>query len=324
MLVSGKPKNHLTNLNVHTKSGPPLFSPEKAPFARFPPVFSLVSQHVLSYIANDKVKDRISPGEFHACLLTCRMTDPIMYGQIINRSPAIHRCVRDARGSSSAFRLTETDAEQSTARSSGMAKGIPVVLLFIVLALTAFAGENRIDPANIDKINTTRPIVIEKYEYYEIMGCCEKDLRCDIAKKGCRWDDGKIYDSVTSWSLKWDYGTEHTRPVCTPEAITVTLEIIFRYPKWVPTADAPQPLVNKWNAYLKGLIAHESGHRDMAVEAATEFSRALKELSPNQSCSELDRMVQTLSRERMDKLNMDSKAYDLATKHGAKQGVSFP
>jgi predicted secreted Zn-dependent protease len=210
-----------------------------------------------------------------------------------------------------------------------MGRHIKAVFLFIVFASTAVAGEKRIDVASIDKNrpsywdarNTTRPVVVEKYEYYDIKGRCEKDLRCEMSQKGCRWDDGRRYDSVTRWSWQWEYGHDQA---CTPDAVTVTLEIIFHYPKWVQTADAPQPLVNKWNDYLKSLMVHENGHRNMAVEAATEFERAVAKLPSVQSCSEFDRMVQALSREWMEKLGADSKEYDLATSHGIKQGALFP
>lgn len=208
---------------------------------------------------------------------------------------------------------------------------MPFVLLLFALTSTVFAAENNYTIANIDKdrssyvidVPAPPPLVIETIEYYEIQGGTEKDLRCDISQKGCKWEDGKTYDSVTSWSLTFDYGNEQARPVCNPEDITVTLEVTFRYPKWVTMADAPQPLVNKWNAYLQSLIVHESGHRDMAVTAATEISNAVLKLPAGQSCSELERTAQRLSRERMNKLKADSKKYDVATDHGIRQGASF-
>ena len=213
----------------------------------------------------------------------------------------------------------------------GMRKGIPVVLLLMVFASMAFAGEHRIEVASIDKDQlpsrsakkATRPLVIEKYEFYEVKGGCEKDLLGQMAQKGCRWDDGQIYNSVTSWSWQWEYGHDHAHPICNPDAVTVTLEVTVRYPEWVQAADAPQPLVDKWNDYLTSLMEHESGHRDMAVEEAAEFSRAVSELPSGKSCSELDKIVRSLSRERMEKLNADSQAYDLATNHGVTQGALF-
>lgn len=166
--------------------------------------------------------------------------------------------------------------------------------------------------------------VITRYEYYEINGCCEKDLRCDLSKKGCRWDDGKMYDSVTSWSWQWEHDHDHNRKTCAPGDLHLTIEITYRLPSWTRPGDAPASLVKKWDDYLKSLIAHENGHRDMALAAAEEFSAAVAALPPADSCVRLNQMIQDLSRRRMAELNADSRAYDLSTDHGVTQGARFP
>jgi predicted secreted Zn-dependent protease len=65
-------------------------------------------------------------------------------------------------------------------------KGLSVCLLAITIAVTAFAGADGFVGAPIDdnssprKINVVaRPVVNETYEYYEVCGSCEEDLRCD-------------------------------------------------------------------------------------------------------------------------------------------------
>ncbi len=71
-------------------------------------------------------------------------------------------------------------------------------------------------------------------------------------------------------------------------------------------------------------MIHERGHRDLAVAAAEELSRAVGELPPARTCADLDKEVQDLSRLKMKSLNEDEKAYDLYTDHGKKQGAVFP
>jgi predicted secreted Zn-dependent protease len=212
-----------------------------------------------------------------------------------------------------------------------MMKGIIVSLLLTTVAVTTFAAEDRVDVASIDKdpslqINNrvVTPVVTEKYEYYEIRGGCEKELRNQMRQNGCKWNDGKKYDSLTRWHWKWDYDYDRTPQGCCADSFRATIEVIFRYPKWVRTDDAPQQLVDKWDGYMKNLIMHENGHRDMAVEAAAELSRTVAALPPASSCAELDRKVRALSRERMEKLNADAMRYDETTKHGFTQGAVFP
>ncbi len=168
------------------------------------------------------------------------------------------------------------------------------------------------------------PKVTEKFEYYEVKGSSEPELRCDMNHNSCRWDDGRKYDSVTSWRVKWNYDYDRAPQSCTAVSFKASVEVVFLYPKWVHAGGVPQPLVAKWDSYMKNLTVHENGHRDIAVKAATELSQSVGKLPPAPSCSGLDREVQTLCRLRMKKLNDDEQAYDVSTKHGFTQGAIFP
>ncbi len=210
-------------------------------------------------------------------------------------------------------------------------KGIIVFTLIVAARMTAFAGEDRAVVANA--VRDTSPLkengilpprVAEKYEYYDVCGCSEKDLQCDLTQKSLKYSDGKKYDSITNWKVKWDYGHYRNSEVCSAESFRVTVDVIFRLPKWVRTVDAPQQLADKWDRYIKNLIAHEYGHRDRAVEAATELTRAVAELAPARTCAELDREVNRICRARLNELIADQDEYDAATNHGLSQGVMFP
>ncbi len=212
-----------------------------------------------------------------------------------------------------------------------MTRGISVFFLVMAVAVTSAAGEKKLEVANVNNVltgqkkNVIVPTVVnEKYEYYEVSGCCENDVQCDLKKKCITWTDGKKYDSVTNWKVTWDYGHNRTPQACTTDSFLVTVDVVFHLPKWVRKGDAPRPLVEKWEKYLQQLMMHEEGHRDRAVEAAAELTRAVTELPPVSTCAELDRAVHDLCRARMDKLLEDQKEYDAATSHGAAQGAVFP
>lgn len=200
----------------------------------------------------------------------------------------------------------------------------------MTVAATCPAGET-VDVASIDS-NTHRqitsravpPVVKETYEYYEIEGNSEDQLRSEMCRNGCKWKDGRTYDSVTNWHVKWDYDYDRTPQTCSADSFRATVDITFRYPKWVRTDDVPGPLAAKWDSYMKSLVEHETGHRDMAVEAATELSRAVAGLPPAPTCAELDRAVRSLCHDRLKKLNAEAQEYDEATRHGSVQGAVFP
>ena len=212
-----------------------------------------------------------------------------------------------------------------------MIKKFILSLLLLAAAGTAFAAEGKLDVARVDKDirpgiqnRVVTPVVTEKYEYYEIRGNSEKELRGQMCRNGCAFNDGEKYDSVTSWRWKLNYGHDRAPGVCAVDSLRVALEIKYRYPKWLRTGDASQPLIDKWDGYMKNLVIHENGHRDLAVEAAAELSRALAALPPARSCADLDRELLALGRERMKKLNEDQKIYDETTRHGKTQGAVFP
>jgi predicted secreted Zn-dependent protease len=204
-------------------------------------------------------------------------------------------------------------------------------LLLIAFPFSTFAADGQFRVARIDKDirpgthkRVALPLVTERYEYYEIRGRSEKELRCQMCRNGCLFRDGSKYDSLTTWRWKMAYGYDRIPGSCAADSFTVTLEISYRYPKWMNSQEAPRPLVEKWDAYLENLVTHENGHRDMAVKATKDLSRAIADLPPAVSCADLDRELRSLSHERMEKLNEEEEHYDVTTLHGKTQGAIFP
>ncbi len=202
-------------------------------------------------------------------------------------------------------------------------------MIVMFMPCIAMSGENRTDHDKVHastghkkKNNVLSPLHTEKYEYYEVCGCCEKDLQCEMSDKAIRWKDGNRYDSVTNWKVKWDYDYNRGPETCFADSFRVNIDIIFHLPKWV-CSHAPQSLLDRWDNYIKKLISHENEHRDLALGAAADLTRTVAELPPVRTCAELDRKINDLCHERMQKLDEDQKAYDETTSHGFKE-LSFP
>lgn len=206
--------------------------------------------------------------------------------------------------------------------------------IFVLIALSPFlgssarAGEGAAVSPSIEQVfplrkhlKTLQPVVREKVEYYEIKGTCEADLQFQLKEKGCGWSDGKVYDSMTTWEFKWDYDYVRAPASCSVASFKVSVDIVFRYPKWMKDEFAPQTLIEKWDSYMQGLVTHESGHRDMAVAAAQELSSAVEALPPFPDCDQLDRMIRKLCRDHTEQLGREAEVYDEATSHGGAQGA---
>ena len=212
-----------------------------------------------------------------------------------------------------------------------MIQGIGMIVLVAVVTAANISGDLNADAAQSDarvpseKVNVVMPPVVnEKYEYYEVCGCCEKDLHCDLKDKCIKWSDGNKYDSVTNWKVTWDYGVKRSPRQCTVDSFTVTVDVVFHLPKWVRPNDAPRSLMEKWDVYTEKLLVHEKGHRDRAVDAASELTRAITELPPANTCADIDRAVHKYCHARMDRLLKDQETYDAVTRHGYTQGAAFP
>lgn len=211
-----------------------------------------------------------------------------------------------------------------------MIKQFSVFLLFIALASASHATDNSYKVASVEKERPGKnpaalpPVVTEKYKYYEVRGGCEKELHGQLCKNCITWDDGKKYDSATSWNVKWNYDYDRTAQACSADSFKVTVDVLFQFPKWVRMDDAPPALVGKWDAYMRNLSLHENGHRDLVVEAAAGLTRSVASLPPAQTCAELDREVRKLCSARMAQLEADQREYDDQTDHGVTQGAIFP
>ncbi len=168
------------------------------------------------------------------------------------------------------------------------------------------------------------PQVTERYDYYEVCGCCEKDVQCDMSAKAPGWRDGNKYDSITKWKVRWDYDHSSAGNACATDSFRLSMEITYQFPKWVCSGQASQALAERWEKYIRNLTLHEKGHREKALKAAEEITKAVAEMPSASSCAELDRKVQRLCRDRLKQLDEEQAEYDESTDHGQVTGITFP
>jgi predicted secreted Zn-dependent protease len=212
-----------------------------------------------------------------------------------------------------------------------MIKQTILTLFIIAVSHPVLAEQDTVKLASLEKGVHVKPkggdlppLVSETYEYYEIQGNTARELHVQMSENGSLWKDGRKYASVTSWQFAWNYDHVRTEQHCSADAFTTAVAITFRFPRWQRPSDAPPALVDTWESYVQNLERHETGHRDMAVEAAADLNQAVANLPPAATCVELDRQIKTLCSARIRKLNHDEKAYDVTTDHGMKQGALFP
>ncbi len=201
-------------------------------------------------------------------------------------------------------------------------------LVFTALTFTSHPVHVQASPSTEDNRlchNTVSPPRVHGlYDYYEISGTCEQELKSDLIGKACRFTDGKKYDSLTRWRIGWDYTYDKSGGLCAAEDFHLTVDIIVRIPAWLHRASASPALVDRWEAYVEQLKTHENGHLDKIVQAADDLTRAVSLMPAARSCDELDREIGQLSRSRLKQLELEQNRYDAETSHGWTQGALFP
>jgi predicted secreted Zn-dependent protease len=210
--------------------------------------------------------------------------------------------------------------------------GKKLVLGFAALFTCALAsaiayggGAGRAESASYQAMNPLpEPVVAESVEYYPVSGKTEAELRRMLDCAGCTWDDGKRYDSVTSWRVTWKYAVDETPGSCSIASFRTFVAINYRYPLWQRSERAADPLLMKWDDFMQKLSVHEQGHRDMAVRAAMDIEKDVANLAEFRTCTEAEQAIRKLGKARLKKLNDEERAYDAVTNHGRTQGAIFP
>ncbi|UCD82683.1 MAG: DUF922 domain-containing Zn-dependent protease [Desulfobacterales bacterium] len=162
------------------------------------------------------------------------------------------------------------------------------------------------------------------YDYYDIEGRTADELRQQMNIHGVLWTNANIYDAFTAWDVKWQYQYQVTEEGCVISAVTTTLKVEFRLPRWVNYSDGPAALQQKWDVYMQSLRQHENGHKKIGMKAAADIEQSIAALKPARTCDELAETANELGRHILSRYAEKEKAYDAQTNFGETHGAIFP
>jgi len=159
---------------------------------------------------------------------------------------------------------------------------------------------------------------------YDIHGDSEAGLRQEMNRVGPTDDKGGArHDAYTRWFVKWNYPFDQTAAGCATGPVTITLTVSMELPRWVEAESGANALKARWQEYLDALVNHETGHRDHAVQAASEIERALPLLPAQPDCEAMAKSANDAGFALLEKYRQADVAYDAKTSHGATQGARF-
>ena len=168
------------------------------------------------------------------------------------------------------------------------------------------------------------PLVKRRNETYQVTGSSLHDLRQMINRDGpTNSDDGKRYDGLTEWSLKWDYKLKRRGKMWIVVNRTVLLDIKVLTPRWTDFQTAPGILRTQWQIYRANLLRHEEGHVRVALRAANAIDKYLGTCGASSSMEKLRNDIQKNTRALLKQYRKIDQSYDQRTRHGTTQGATL-
>lgn len=163
----------------------------------------------------------------------------------------------------------------------------------------------------------------ERYTYYEINGKDLDALRKEMNLRGTVGVDGRVYSALTSWDINFAYDIAQDSGGYRVKSANTTVDIEYRLPR-VGAACADPELNLMWARYLEHLQQHEFGHKNLALQAASEINELLASLPAFPTADALAAEITRITDEKFKVLKEKQVEYDDETRHGETQGAVLP
>ncbi len=163
----------------------------------------------------------------------------------------------------------------------------------------------------------------ERYTYYEINGKDLNGLRREMNLRGTVGTDGRVYSALTSWDINFAYDIAHDSGGYRVKTANTTVDIEYRLPR-IGAACADPELNLVWARYLERLQQHEFGHKNLALQAASEINELLASLPAFPTADALAAEITRITDDKFKVLKEKQVEYDDETRHGETQGAILP
>lgn len=178
--------------------------------------------------------------------------------------------------------------------------------------------------AGIPVLAVSTPIVDLEIDYYLISGRTISEIRNDLDTKTPIREDGLNYDAHTDWFVKWNFWWHESNDQCTISKVTTSMDVQYILPKLTISKALPRLLKQKWEAYMKALLHHEDGHKNIGLRAANKIEKEIGNMAARRTCKQLEIDANGLGHRIIENFHGLEKEFDHKTDHGAKDGAIFP
>ncbi len=133
-------------------------------------------------------------------------------------------------------------------------------------------------------------------QYYWVRGTTTGAIFDDIERNGLFDVNARRAVGLTSakWSIDWK-GTETRQVFCSPESMTITLNLVVTLPQHDQLNDLSQDIRTNWQRFAAAVAAHEQRHVDIYLNGAKTMKTRMEAiLTKSSSCSELENGIRSI------------------------------
>ena len=159
--------------------------------------------------------------------------------------------------------------------------------------------------------------------YYKVTGSSPRELRAAL-NQARPWKARESVDARTRWDITWTCNVASIEGICRVNSFETRTTINLMLPRWLPPAEAPPELTNRWKQYIEALVRHEEGHFRIARAATMEMRKRVLALKEDASCPALTATINRTGQAAIDAFRSQEMEYDRKTEHGRSQGAHFP
>lgn len=213
-----------------------------------------------------------------------------------------------------------------------------LVLTYCLLLLACSPGQHDqaiLDTAAVEDFappleTAFEPVPVQLHENvrtetYLLTGRRAAEIRADLNRKRPHSPaDGRRYDAITTWSLRWTFRYNRAGGACSLAAATIELDIVVTLPEMEDEPALPPRTLASWQAYRQALADHEQGHVDRHTAAAQDLQSALQSMPAATNCRDLAAALREMGEAEIAAMRAADFEYDQVTDHGRLQGAVFP
>jgi predicted secreted Zn-dependent protease len=147
-------------------------------------------------------------------------------------------------------------------------------------------------------------VTTESTTNYTVSGTDTEAIFASIEANGPTDTVGQQGSGLTAveWEYKW-VGDESPSGACSIRELTITADITIELPKHGDESSLPESVRNNWQAYAKGVAAHEQRHVDIYLQGARDIQTAMEEVGVEANCDLLDAKIDGIWNDQQGRIN---------------------